>query len=396
MRDCIAENAGSTLHPAPRHCHQVNLTPGMGGGEVYTKFFTQALRALGWQTSLYVLKGSWLAANFVIPGVELIAVNEVGEIPALMPDDSAPVVVHSLFSGATAESIRLTHPLVCFAHMPLYGRKSDVFRHYDLVFAVSAHVIASLEAAGLFNYYTEPLYGVADLERPAALTGQIRAHSVYDWDQRKFRDLCLSHIYPLYSALKPPRMFEKREGLTLGIVSRLTPIKQFPLMFGILAPVIRQFPRVNLEIFGSGGYASVRDLKRSLAPIAHQVRWWGHQRDVKSIYPQLDFLLTGLPEKEALGLNVIEAQACGTPVLAVNAPPFTETVVEGETGYFFVDPRQDQGQDFARLLGQLCAADGRYPDPRLALAHLDKFSFAQFVLRVGRAMDAATGLAERA
>lgn len=396
MRDTLGENAESTPPLAPRRCHQINLQTGVGGGEIYTKFFTQALLALGWQTTLYARRDSWLAANLVMPGVELVAINELAEIPALLPDDGAPIVVHTPFSGATAENIRRGHPLVCFAHMPLYGRKPDVFRHYDLVFAVSAHVITSLKAAGMANYHAEPLYGVADLERPAAPSGQIRAHSVYDWDRRKFRDRCLSHVYPLVFALKSPRTFERREGLTLGIVSRLTPIKQFPLMFEILAPVIRQFPQVNLEIFGSGGYASVRDLERSLTPIAHQVRWWGHQRDVKSIYPQLDFLLTGLPEKEALGLNVIEAQACGTPVLAVNAPPFTETVVEGETGYFFADPRQDRGRDFARLLGQLCAADGRFPDPRQALAHLDKFSFAQFVLRVGRAMDAAAGLAETA
>lgn len=383
-----------SIHPlVPRHCHQINLQAGMGGGEVYTRFFTQALLALGWKTTLYVRRNSWLAEHLALPGVELVSMNDLDEIPALLPGDGAPVVVHTPFSGATAESIRRAHPLVCFAHMPLYGRKIDVFRHYDLVFAVSAHVIASFKAAGLDNYHAEPLYGVADLERPAAAAGQIRTHSVYDWDRRKFRDRCLSYVYPLFFALKSPRTFERREGLTLGIVSRLTPIKQFPLMFEILAPVIRRFPQVRLEIFGSGGYASVRDLERSLAPISRQVRWWGHQGDVKFIYPQLDFLLAGLPEKEALGLNVIESQACGTPVLAVKAPPFTETVVEGETGYFFTDPRQDQGSDFARLLEQLCAAGGRHPDPRLALAHLEKFSFGQFVQRVGRAMDAAAALA---
>lgn len=375
-------------------CYQINLQTGIGGGEIYTRFFTQALLALGWQTKIYARRDSWLATNPPTPGVEIAVVNELEDIPALLPCDGAPVVVHTPFSGAVAERIRRTHPLICFAHMPLYGRNPDVFRDYHLVFAVSVHVISSLKAAGLTNFHAEPLYGVADLDRSAAFAGQIRAHSAYDWDKRKFRDRCLSLVYPLYFALKPVRTFEKKEGLTLGIVSRLTPIKQFPLMFGLLAPVIRQFPRVNLEIFGSGGYASVRDLKLSLSPIAHQVRWWGHQPDVKTIYPQLDFLLTGLPEKEALGLNVIEAQACGTPVLAVHAAPFTETVLEGETGYFFADPRQDRGHDFARLLGRLYGSDAAYPKPRQATAHLDKFSLARFTQRVGRAMNAAASLME--
>lgn len=377
-------------------CYQINLQTGFGGGEVYTRFFTRALLELGWQVFLLVPGEAAWWRGLEQEGAVIIPLARAEDIAAHLPQTRSLLVFQTPVGGSVAEPLRQRHFVTCFAHMPLYGRKPDVFRHYDLVFAVSAHVIASLKAAGMANFHPEPLYGVADLERPAALTGQIRAHSVYDWDRRKFRDRCLSHVYPLVFALKPPRMFQRREGLTLGIVSRLTPIKQFPLMFEILAPVIRQFPRVNLEIFGSGGYASVRDLERSLAPIAHQVRWWGHQGDVKSIYPQLDFLLTGLPEKEALGLNVIEAQACGTPVLAVNAPPFTETVVEGETGYFLADPRQDQGRDFACLLGQLCAAAGHYPDPRQALAHLDKFSFAQFVPRVGRAMDAAAALAQAA
>ena len=87
----------------------------------------------------------------------------------------------------------------------------------------------------------------------------------------------------------------------------------------------------------------MRDLRKALEPIADNVRFWGFQKNVSEIYSQLDFLLTGLPEKEALGLNVIESQVCNLPVLAVNSPPFTETVIHGETGFLFNDPRSDQG-----------------------------------------------------
>jgi glycosyltransferase involved in cell wall biosynthesis len=377
-----------------RICYQVNLQTGFGGGEVYTRFFTRALLELGWRVFLLVPGRATWWHGLEQDGANIIAVGGVDEIEGHLPQTRSLLVFQTLLESGLADRLRHRHMLVCFAHMPLYGRNPEIFRHYDLIFAVSRHVIASLQAAGMTHFYPEPMYGLADLARPSGGSGDLLANSVYDWDRRKFRDRVLSHFYPACFSLKRPRVFEKREGLTLGIVSRLTPIKQFPLMFGILAPVIRQFPRVNLEIFGSGGYASVRDLERSLAPVANQVRWWGHQHDVSSIYPQLDFLLTGLPEKEALGLNVIEAQACGTPVLAVNAPPFTETVVEGETGYFFTDPRQDQGQDFARLLGRLCAADAHYPDPRQAQAHLAKFSFGEFVRRVSRAMDLAASLAK--
>jgi len=90
-----------------------------------------------------------------------------------------------------------------------------------------------------------------------------------------------------------------------------------------------------------------------------------------------------LPEKEALGLNVIEAQACGLPVLAVRAAPFTETMLEGETGWLYADPRGDGGADFARLLDELRAGRPR-PDPRRATAHLQRFSFDALSERVKR------------
>jgi glycosyltransferase involved in cell wall biosynthesis len=330
-----------------------------------------------------------------MPGVSLVPVGSHEEIHGHLPAERSLFITHSPAIGRLASTLASKHVLASFAHMPLYNRNPEPFRPYHLIFAVSGHVIDSLRAAGIDSYYAEPLYGVADLTRPATQQETaIQAASVYEWDTRKVRDRLLSHLYPAWFALKPAKVFKKRKGLTLGIVSRLTPIKQFPLMFGILAPAIRQFPDVKLEIFGSGGYASVRDLRKSLHPIADQVRWWGHQNNMNAIYPQLDFLLTGLPEKEALGLNVIESQACGTPVLAVNAPPFTETVVEGETGYFFTDPRQDDGRDFTRLLGKLHTADGKFPDPRLATTHLERFSLAQFSQRVERAMNAANRLLE--
>jgi glycosyltransferase involved in cell wall biosynthesis len=117
------------------------------------------------------------------------------------------------------------------------------------------------------------------------------------------------------------------------------------------------------------------------------VRFWGHQSNVAAVYPQLDYVLSGLPEKEALGLNLIEAQYCGTPVLAVRAPPFTETVIDGESGFFFTDPREDKGESFGQVLQRLQGGAAR-PDPRLATAHLERFSFAAFRARVARILDA--------
>jgi glycosyltransferase involved in cell wall biosynthesis len=268
--------------------------------------------------------------------------------------------------------------------MPLYRRGAEGFRPCHRAFAVSGYVRDSLLAAGIAQTHAEPLLGVADLSPRAPGAGRLVRRSRYDWDRRKLRDRLLGLTEPLWSVWRPRPAFSKRPGLTLGIVSRLTPIKQFPALFAALRPALLAQPDLHLEIFGAGGWASVRDLRQALAPLGERVRWWGRQPDVRAVYAQLDYLLTGLPEYEALGLNVIEAQAAGTPVLAVRAPPFTETVAEGAGGCFYTDPRRDGGTDFAALLERLRHTPR--PDPAQARDFLQRFSMDAFTARLARAL----------
>ena len=129
-------------------------------------------------------------------------------------------------------------------------------------------------------------------------------------------------------------------------------------------------------------------MRRALRPLGTRVRFWGHQHDVAKVYGSIDVLLTGLPEREALGLNVIEAQACGVPVLAPGAPPFTETVLPGETGWLYADPRtkiQLAGiPTFSEVLGVIrqMKEGGEMLDPRKAQKHMDQFSRRAFQQRL--------------
>jgi glycosyltransferase involved in cell wall biosynthesis len=206
------------------------------------------------------------------------------------------------------------------------------------------------------------------------------------------RDILLGRFEALVGTRGAGTPFAKAPGLTLGLVSLISPIKQFPALFALLAPVLAPRNEVRLEIFGNGGYAQVRDLRRALAPLGPRARFWGYQENVAAVYPQLDYLMTGLPEKEALGLNAIEAQACGTPVLAPDALPFTETVVDGMSGFRYRDPRQDGGRHFAQILDAILTGRPR-PDPRIAAAeHLQQFSHAALVARARGMIEALSDL----
>lgn len=367
-------------------CIQINLQQHFGGGEVYTRFLSEALIKQGWKVELYAHRSADFWHRLDLKGTRINFVTDATEIPRRIGETTAAtlIITHGPPAKTLLESLQGKGHLCAIAHMPVHNRSVDGFFGLHRVFGVSHYVIDTLQGKQVPAVHPEPLYGVADLRggEPSDTTPILR-NSPYDWDLRKGRDRLLSWIYPFYQALRPQLQFEPRPGTTLGIVSRITTIKQFDKLFSVLAPLIAGFPQLHLEIFGAGGYASVRDLRKALQPIAAQTRWWGHQQQVAAVYPRLDYLLTGLPEREALGLNVLEAQACGTPVLAVDGGPFRETVQHGRTGWLYKDPRDDGGKDFLTLISTLTTA-GTSLDPHDAQDHFERFSTQAFAERVNR------------
>lgn len=360
---------------------QINLQVHFGGGEVYTKFLCWTLHRLGIRTILFHAAGARFWQDMGLPSSTLLRpVTSAGEITAQLPASRSWVISHGPLQATDAQAIARHNLLTGIAHMPPQGRPRDRYDHYHCVFGVSGYVVEGLRGIGV-PVWDRALYGVADLHRTAG-NAEIRQTSCYEWDRRKGRDRLLGWLEPLAERCRSRPLFERRDGITLGIVSRLTPIKQFPRLFrNVVLQMVRR-PQFNLEIFGAGGYASVRDLRRAIAPLGRRARFWGYQRDVATVYRNIDYLLTGLPEKEALGLNVIEAQACGTPVIGVNAPPFTETIVDQLTGLLYTDPRLDEGEDFGRVLSRVSSESFHIVQADTVTRHLSKFSEDAFAARI--------------
>lgn len=360
---------------------QFNLQEKIGGGEIYTAFLCRALAELGVSTTLFCnsRNHSWSSLNLP-EGTEFVPLDQVLEAQHFLPEAGQWLLSHGSLPKEMALACKRRHLLTGICHMPPQGRSIGAFDEYHQVFGVSGYVVSGLREKGVHTWQ-EPLYGVADIFRGgdanSSGSASIRQSSVYDWDMRKFRERCLSYLEPLYELIAERPLLERRDGLTLGIVSRLATIKQFPLLFSKLVPVLQLFPQVNVEIFGSGGYTMVRDLRAVMLPIADRVRYWGHQENVAAVYGRIDYLLSGLPEKEALGLNILEAQAAGVPVIAVDAPPFNETVLHGQSGFLYTDPRLDEAASFKVLLETLLGRNERF-HPQMLQEHLNKFSLPAF------------------
>ncbi len=365
---------------------QINLCEGFGGSEVYTRFFSLALQKLGCESSVIVNGKADHWKNLDLGKASLVPASNGRDVLRALPNRDALVFSHTAIDGFLGDALAKRHRYVGFVHQPLYLKALSPFRRFRLALGVSEYVLASVRAAGL-ACYARPLYGVADVDRverrplqPLYRTSEI-AH-----DRSSLRGRALGVLEPMTSALRSPEEYHRRRGLTLGIVSPIVEMKQFPKLFSIIAPIIARYPDVNLEIFGSGGLSAVQTLRRALEPIADRVRFWGQQSDMRSVYGGIDFLLTGLPEREGLGRNVVEAQMCGAAVLAIHSPPFTETVLPGKTGYLYRDPREDNGADFERYLASLKEGVD-LPDPLAHREHLARFTLPAFTAEVSRLLN---------
>lgn len=365
-------------------CYQVNLREGWGGAEVYTASFTRALSAAGVPTTVFVHPASPYWKDLLPDGCNIVPVRDYGEVLPHLPDASWLLFQTPIYEAQASPFRERGHFLTSVAHMTLFGRSPAVLKHLDWIAGDSQYVLDSLAAAGITQFHPQPLWGIAELKtRMGSANEPIVAGCPYGWDPRKVRDRLLGWLYPYYQRLLPQRSFTRRGGVTLGIVSRLADPKQFPLLLSHIAPILAKHENIYLEIFGDGGYATVRDMRRALAPIRDRVRFWGYQKNVGAVYRQINYLLAGLPEKEAFGLNLVEAEMCGTPVLAVDAPPFIETVAHGVTGFLYEDPRKDGGASFARLVERLAEEPFKI-ESASAASYLERFSEAAYHERVAR------------
>ncbi|MCW2529735.1 MAG: hypothetical protein JWM76_4595 [Pseudonocardiales bacterium] len=126
----------------------------------------------------------------------------------------------------------------------------------------------------------------------------------------------------------------------VAIIGRVDPEKGVHKVVEAVAELIRGGLHCSLVVVGgpSAGhiaYARETELEAQRA-LGSRVRFAGHRTDIPAVLRAVDVVVNA-SSAEPFGLSMLEAQACGTPVVASSGGGLRDFVVEGVTGRLF-DP----------------------------------------------------------
>ena len=109
---------------------------------------------------------------------------------------------------------------------------------------------------------------------------------------------------------------------------RFVPYKKIDMVIR----AFQQMPDKQLVLIGTGW--GTKEFNKMLSD-HRNIKWLGYQADVDMIRYIQEAKACIFAAKEDFGIMCVEAQACGTPVLALDYGGYRETVVDGTTGYLF-------------------------------------------------------------
>jgi glycosyltransferase involved in cell wall biosynthesis len=163
----------------------------------------------------------------------------------------------------------------------------------------------------------------------------------------------------------PPELTSDRP--VVAAAGRLANVKNYPLLIAAVAELAPTTP-VHLWILGEGPERPRLEALAKERGVASSVRFLGFQSNPWRFIARADvFALTSA--YEGFGNVLIEAMACGTPVLATKSPGTVEIVEDGRNGVLVEHDARAIAQAIARLLTGRTAREALVSRARESVNH---------------------------
>jgi glycosyltransferase involved in cell wall biosynthesis len=157
-------------------------------------------------------------------------------------------------------------------------------------------------------------------------------------DDLVHRGIPAEHIEVVHCGLdhqlyRPDPAVRKSERPTIVFVGRLRRYKGLDWVMRILPEVIAGVPGARLVVLGDGPFRMALERAARHLGVASAVEFRGFVGAAEKVrWMREAWVLVQPSPKEGWGLTVVEAGACGTAVVASDAPGLRDSVRDGETG----------------------------------------------------------------
>jgi lipopolysaccharide heptosyltransferase II len=126
-----------------------------------------------------------------------------------------------------------------------------------------------------------------------------------------------------------------RQERVIGIVGRVTPIKGHRVMIKAMARVARVFPDAKLWVVGDSPRPRYMDELKLMVrklELQNHVEFLGTRQDIPDLMRRMSLLAAPAVGEEAFGRVLIEAGACGVPVIASRIGGIVDVIRHGTDG----------------------------------------------------------------
>ena len=130
--------------------------------------------------------------------------------------------------------------------------------------------------------------------------------------------------------------FHQLDNKRMISVGRLHPQKGYDLLLRALVPVFKKYPDWRIDIYGEGDDRPILERLREDLELMRYVRFVGFSSDIRKEYLRSSFYVMS-SRFEGFPMVLLEAIACGLPVVSFDCPSGPSALLKGEAG-LLVEP----------------------------------------------------------
>ena len=296
----------------------------------HTQKWAGAVANAGFETGIFSLSAP-VSDWYTQLGIQLLASDGFGKKHFYSPDILKAIYFFS--AGKVRKVIQDFKPDLVHAHyLSSYGTLGRISGFHPLIVSAwGSDLLDFPQRSFLHRNLIRRNLKAADVR---IASSAILSHEI----EHSFHLNCMKIPFGIDTSVFQPMPDERKrfsEEIVIGTIKSLEPIYAPEILIRAFAAAVKEFPdkKLRLLLVGEGSLEpKLRQLVNELG-ISKQTTFEGkvNYSEVQRYHNQMD-IFANLSFRESFGVSVLEASACGKPVIVSNAEGLKEVFIPGKTG----------------------------------------------------------------